>query len=368
MIVPILLLGAASLLVSRSARQRVSSQPMGRPADEPIGRSADQLYRVTATVPLGYVESVRGPRGQDGQRALLDDVRARVGQLGFPNAILVSQDPTDNRVVRLIARRAGTPRSTDGLVQIGKVEAVDDAPSVDAKPDSRATGLDPGMTADEVEAVRYALAREHHPGHLWGFATTLEPSFPVAATLLQSRRRRLEEGSAAPSSPLSAERGKPDAESLARLERLREQALEYGREHAIPPEIVREEIRRCVYLLASEQSGEAAPAFVAAAEACVLGFGLVDREALAVVCPFVAKDVFVSPAAVHLTLARMKPEISGVSDAPRGRRIQKSLDQEPTAAERPQRLRARSAMAKAQKAIERRRWVEWYKRSRRMGS
>jgi len=47
--------------------------------------------------------------------------------------------------------------------------------------------LDAGLSPSEVEAVTYALSREGQPENLLGFASTMEPAFPLAASLLRAR-------------------------------------------------------------------------------------------------------------------------------------------------------------------------------------
>jgi hypothetical protein len=47
--------------------------------------------------------------------------------------------------------------------------------------------LDSGLTADEVRAIDYALRYEDDPKRLYAFASTLLPTFPIAASLLRAK-------------------------------------------------------------------------------------------------------------------------------------------------------------------------------------
>ena len=52
--------------------------------------------------------------------------------------------------------------------------------------------LDPGLTPNELAAIRRALLIETNPSHLIGFASCLSPYFPVAASFLYARSQFLE--------------------------------------------------------------------------------------------------------------------------------------------------------------------------------
>lgn len=51
--------------------------------------------------------------------------------------------------------------------------------------------LDTGLTAPEASAVLYALSYESHPENLISFASTLDPSYPLAAARLRERAASL---------------------------------------------------------------------------------------------------------------------------------------------------------------------------------
>lgn len=61
-----------------------------------------------------------------------------------------------------------------------------------AQADSPGDVLDPGLTARELSAIRQALVRETNPNHLVGFASTLSPQYPAAASLLFAKSALIE--------------------------------------------------------------------------------------------------------------------------------------------------------------------------------
>ena len=143
-----------------------------------------QLVRVTVRVDPHFIEAARA---QGGQSALLDAVRERVLQMGFSNALAALQDPTDATVLTVIARvDPSAPRMQFSDVRIANLEALRETP--ETTPQGPAVeGPDPGLTRGEVGAIRHALLHEPNPRHLSGFATTLEPDFPVSASLLRAK-------------------------------------------------------------------------------------------------------------------------------------------------------------------------------------
>ena len=57
---------------------------------------------------------------------------------------------------------------------------------------ARPPGLDPGLTEPELFAIRRALVVETNPNHLVGFASSLSPQYPTAASLLYAKSALLE--------------------------------------------------------------------------------------------------------------------------------------------------------------------------------
>lgn len=143
-------------------------------------------YRLTARVPLSHVAAIRKAHGDRGQKALLADVSTRVAASGFETPMAVLQDPTDNQLFTAIARFLGkaTPQ-----IQIVRWEAVTEPPTHE---EVIPGVLDAGLTADEVAVVRRALVTETNIRHVYGLASTMEPFFPIAASLLRAKGTMLE--------------------------------------------------------------------------------------------------------------------------------------------------------------------------------
>lgn len=111
-----------------------------------------------------------------------------------------------------------------------------------------------------------------------------------------------------------------------------------------------------------------------------------DRT-MRIACPYATalafppdpSDGFISPSAVQLTLATQKPQMALVASGPNvpGRmrayeRQQLPLDMRlmtgvPLSLHESKFLRARSQLERARQAIERRRWIDWYRRRQRCG-
>lgn len=136
-----------------------------------------QLYRVWARVPSGAITQA--------------DLRTAVEQMGFSDTKLVTVDPTDSSVATLITRwnLSSSEAFDTPQVQLFQLEAVEEPP-VDVKTagdESSPQPLDGGLTRAEVDAVRWALMSDDDAKHLGGFATTFEPDFPIAASLLRAK-------------------------------------------------------------------------------------------------------------------------------------------------------------------------------------
>ena len=154
-----------------------------------------QLYRVTLFVRPDYVESARTTGGQKG---FLEDVRRRASALGFSPSLLETQDPTDGRIVILLAQQTGSIGEHDDVIRVLKVEPVEEPPAGTEKANVRSHAFDPGLSVAEVEMIQHALKGEHNPRHLWGLASSLEPSFPIAASLLRARKVAVESNTPPP--------------------------------------------------------------------------------------------------------------------------------------------------------------------------
>lgn len=452
MMIPVLLvLGATGLvlLVEKlnpgADRFMVGRSPTLYGGDA-IGFSEDPLYRVIVRVPPEYVSSIRRTFGELGQKTLLKSVRGRVEKMGFRDSLLAMQDPTDNTLVAVLARRnhGRTQTGLDPYVRIVRTEVVDE-PSVEVEQATKSTLLDPGLGTDEVAAVRYALVREGNPRHLAGFASSFEPYFPCAASLLRTKalllelratqnRRRLFEACERTSSgrnifaPKTLDllqeatpSGWSDVQNVWRG--LVPQALR----EPLPPTwtipsaptrtglysylcgcskttntplvLLKDEAKRaaCFDLKKSyeilqgrsSQRPSANPAVEETGSGLVddLGYGIkiVRPDVLRSILPEDGQEGFVSPSALQLSLSTAKPGYAGVRNASRIGRILDQLQDKtdgvptcdsktstPAAPPTPKVLsypeirilRARSQMERANRAIERRRWITWYERAR----
>ena len=147
-----------------------------------------RLYRVVLRVPLRYVHGVRRAHGDLGQKMLLRDVEERLESSGFVGTVAILQDPTDNTRFTAIARYLG-PVSRPAI-EIVSAEEVEEPP--EESPRTNPGVLDVGLTADEVQVVRRALAKEENPRHLYGLASSMEPFFPLAASLVRAKGTLLE--------------------------------------------------------------------------------------------------------------------------------------------------------------------------------
>ncbi len=135
-----------------------------------------QLYRVWARVPSGAITQA--------------DLRARVEGMGFGDIKLVTTDPTDPSVATIIGRwmldsseAFDTPE-----VHLFQLQSVEEPPAtVKTSGDEGHPTLDGGLTSQEVDAIKWALISDDDAKHLGGFASTFEPDFPIAASLLRAK-------------------------------------------------------------------------------------------------------------------------------------------------------------------------------------
>lgn len=322
-----------------------------------------QLYRVHVHVPESHTRRVRSVFGERGQKALLADVRARLTKLGFQPPLLTTQDPTRIDHFTALARGTGRLRKTDGVASVRSFERVEEPPRavVGALP------LDHGLRPDEAEIVNHALLRERNPRHLGGLASTLEPWFPASASLLRAKAEQIERRVA-----MTPERTKallmqvfkmPLAEGLAEARAAFEADVARLK---LPFGVVREQMKQAVTKRVLGEAGTfVTPSVRRFAEKVVQDIpGLRDirvvtPQAAAVAFPPHEEDGFVSPSALQLALALQKPEWSGVREQGR---IPKAVAEIQNPKVSVQGLKARSQLERATKAIDRRRWIEWYRR------
>ena len=101
-----------------------------------------------------------------------------------------------------------------------------------------------------------------------------------------------------------------------------------------------------------------------------LGVWIVDPDKLRAICPPDEKQGFVSPSALQLALALSKPKHAQVVNTPvvflRNAILQGDRPRD-AATSQVDLLKAQVQMDRATRAIERRRWMEWYRRASQSG-
>lgn len=320
------------------------------------------MERVHVRVPMAYVDQIRE---RFDQRTLLEDVRKRLENLGCRNVLSVMQDPSDNTCMTALA--CSSAQGTDGIVRIARSERTEDLPR--SFPAIRCDReLDPGLSEDERRAVHVALAREDNPRHLEGFATTLDPWFPVAASHLSAKRKALDVYE--PPSPY----GHPPAIDPHEVTSARTRFLAMVQRRRVSLDLAQDEVRRIACFLALEPPPEQVRTHLRTSriprEALDLamttlrrgddGYPVVDAGAMRLACPPTGEEGFVSPSALQLALAAGKPEMSRVRSRDEARGVLRDLEK--GRGDSYATLRAKAAMERAMRALERARWVEWYRK------
>lgn len=367
---------------------------------------------VSGTSGLGLLktgESYRvlltSPSHQDASRAL--------DAMGFETRSL-DKDPSARGIWVALANWRGKGNSLPHVpgakvIRLDPTEPLPD-PSELRVPHSKA--LDPGLTERELSALRFALLDEINPKHLGGFASTFEPDYPIAASLLRAK-----EALVARRAIGSVHQAKHREKRNARLAKAPDlgahpfEGFEAFRED-IPPfweefagYVSREVSPRAVWLK-SHPEGRRDPNLTVRGEASnkvrALVVLLMKDPALlrkspkeiarayrvpvevanhALLCVKEMSDdlrVMVphyvrlltppsrpSPGALHLASAAIKPTLSSVSDVDAGIQVAKATfamaDRGDERAKR-----AKLALGRASKAIDRERWIRWYDRKRKL--
>lgn len=376
-----LVLGVFGAFALRNAL-RGGSQSGGSTARSNSVGAGSGLHRVRVRAPQAYVDALRLQGGADGQKLLMQDVADRLATMGWERPLGVVQDPTDGTLFTALARssmRKAPTRADDVLVLEG-ADAVDE-PSylgdVLHRPDAREPRLDPGLTDVEVSTIRAALAVERNPSHLDGLAATFEPFHPVACSVLR----------AAAEHPDLARRLltlvgnlRPDARTKGAIARARSDLEVYTSASGLPLTLLEDDVRRvaCLLLDGTSDDPERAvsvdkvpPPVLALARLVVRPLAIppssarnevvlvVDPAALRLALPPNGREGYVSPTAINLVVAGAKPMWAGVAHTERVLARIASLQTGTSVDD----LRARSMTERAERAVERRRWLEWYRRS-----
>lgn len=272
--------------------------------------------------------------------------------------------------------------------------------------------LDRGLTAREVEALRHALAEETNPKHLGGFASTFEPDFPIAASLLRAkealvkrrsigsvhqaadRKRRAERVSKAPElarhpfegfspfekdvPPFWKEYGDVVSREVAPQAVWLKGRVDDRLPKVLPPqEEVAGKVRALIVLflrdpgLLRKTPAEIARAYrVSEAVANHALMAVTEwSDDLRLVDPRYGRLLppapRPSPGALHLASAAIKPTLSPVSDVDTSIRLAKETFRRAEKGD-PKAIRAKLTLGRATKAIDRERWIRWYDRKRKL--
>lgn len=189
----------AGVAAAAGAALLTRKSPPPAPQDGRVGRFVGllrkgQLYRVWARV------SPPIPRA---------DLQTAVERMGFGDVKLITPDPTDAQVATILARWMLDSSETFDTQQVHlfQLQAVEEPPpsaKTSGSADIPHPSLDGGLTAEDADAIRWALLHDDDAKHLGGFAKTFEPDFPIAAGLLRAKAALANERSMG--SVLAAER------------------------------------------------------------------------------------------------------------------------------------------------------------------
>lgn len=356
-----------------------------QPLPQSLKQKPEQLYRLLVRVPLPYVEKIRKKYAPQGQKTLLTDIKDRLRLGGF-SPLLVTQDPTDNSLLTAIARQSAADQRTNGsvdpIVRVIHQEPVEEplpSTALGQVKQDRPRG-DNGLSEEEAQVVHHALMQERNPRHLSGLATSLEPFFPISASLLHAKAALIERrqimDEAATKKFLESACAKISSTQTVTSPDLttKKQAFDaFVQASGSPPEVLRDEVKRAAVKLVDEPGDPSAlkdfPAPIVDLARVIVrdvpgetSLRMICPDSLRAALPPSSTDGFISPSALQLALAASKPDWSGVRSKDKLDTIMKSLKGKPGM--NPQDLmKARNQLERAAKAIERRRWIEWYKRS-----
>lgn len=141
-----------------------------------------RVYRARVRLAPGVYERMRreGRRPTEISRFVTQEARVA----GFPKVYLAAEDPSAPGSYTLIAEFGGGSGS-----QVLTLLSAEEVEGPQAEYVSQWSGpmLDDGLLREEGEAILQALRESRDPKHLSGFASTLSPDFPVAASLLRAK-------------------------------------------------------------------------------------------------------------------------------------------------------------------------------------
>lgn len=189
---PLVVIGAATVVgvLGASLTRKPSFGPVGDAGIVLSLGGETKHYRLWLDVDPAYTTwwKAHAPSGVTPEAATREDLWERVQKTLHGKVLLVTRDPTSPNVFQVLVRAQGTYRPAPPVraVRLQQVQAPPEA-SAPSRVAGTSSPLDPTLTEEEVEAVRQALVTDRNPKHLGGFAVTLEPDFPIAASLLRAK-------------------------------------------------------------------------------------------------------------------------------------------------------------------------------------
>jgi hypothetical protein len=238
--------------------------------------------------------------------------------LSGAEVLLVMNDPTNPDVWSCLVRKdmplGDYPRSP---IHVVRSVLVEEPPAFAAHPEEP---IDPGLTVEETLALAHALSNDPNPKHLFGFARSCMPDFPVVASLLDAKGRVV---------ALRKHHEPLDAKGLATLEALKLASTPLGQD------VVRMWER--------------------------LGGNLAELHEWKAPARKKSAPKPVSTSALQLAHAARRPELSGVINPDALEERLKSIGTSANDGDAKGK-EAQEALIRANKALERRQWVEWYRR------
>lgn len=350
------------------------------------------FYRVVVRVPDRYVEYFRRSHAERTQPQLLADVEGRIQRLASGRVLTTMQDPTGPAGLTqftIIGEWTAPPTLAmrDDVLQIVRVEEVE-APPTALRREGTRVPWDSGLLPDEVTMVENALLSERNPRHLHGIAATMEPYFPAAASILDAKgdlveQKVLMDRSAARELEAAVADYALPPDLLAQIGAERDRLAAYVARFGIPEMVAREEVKRTAGALI-DPNGKMPRGSLAAGTplASLLPRTIrFQNRPIKIICPYALRaalppdpeDGALNETAVQLAIGAQKPKMTmiaveqqipgrlrQVSAAP----VRMDVGRPLTLMERKY-LRASANLERARQAIERRRWVDWYRRRER---
>jgi hypothetical protein len=355
--------------------------------------SQAQYYRTIVRSTPAYVQRFRASNPERTQPALLADVESRLTRLGAQNVLTVMQDPTSETQFTVISQwrgaapAAGSPPLKDDVLQVASMQPVEAPPAALTKQGTKIP-WDSGLLPDEVTMCENALLTERNPRHLHGIAATMEPYFPAAASILDAKgdlveKKVLMDRSASRELERAVVQCAMSPAQLTRIHQERDKLFAFCQRAQIPEMVAREHVKRHASMLIDPNArpDNAFPAGMALASLLPRTIQFQGRP-MRIVCPFALREALppdvedgaLNETAVQLALGSQKPKMAMIASEQQipGRLKQLTgVGNIPLNPTRPlsvgerKMLRAHANMERAKQAIERRRWVDWYRRRER---